>query len=150
MNYILIPCTSSAPDRAHDAVVLRVDETLLATLRTRRDVFAAQSADSDLHAHEYRDGPLHYLHLDDDLDAPEGPVVLTEHLEVLELFGSWHLEDAPHVYLSVVADTVRMVIKDDAERIFTRAMQLEVENQRLNRNLDECYMLLEEAEAETP
>ncbi len=50
----------------------------------------------------------------------------------------------------VVADTVRMVIKDDAERIFTRAMQLEVENQRLNRNLEECYILLEEAEAETP
>ena len=49
----------------------------------------------------------------------------------------------------VVADTVKMVVKDDAERLFTRATQLEVENQRLNRNLDECYMLLEEAEAET-
>lgn len=49
----------------------------------------------------------------------------------------------------VVADTVKMVVKEDAERIFTRAMQLEVVNEHLNRNLDECYMLLEEAEAET-
>ncbi len=104
MNYILIPCTSSAPDRAHDTVVLKVDDALLATLRHRRNVFAAQSADSDLHALEYRGGPLHYLHLDDDLDAPDGPVILTEHLEELELFGPWQLEDAPHVYLCVVAE----------------------------------------------
>ena len=105
MNHILIPCTSSAPDRAHDAVVLRVDDTLLTTLRTRRDVFAAQSSDSDLHTHEYQGGPLHCLRLDEDfLDAPDGPVVLTEHLEELELFSSWYLEDAPHVHLSVVAE----------------------------------------------
>ncbi len=101
---VLIASTSSAPDRAHDAVVLRVDETLLATLRHRRDVFEAQSADSELHAHEYQGGPLYYLHLDDDLDAPDGPVALTENLEELELFGPWHLEDAPHVYLSMVAE----------------------------------------------
>ncbi len=49
----------------------------------------------------------------------------------------------------VVADTVKMVVKEDAERIFTRAMQLEVVNEHLNRNLDECYMLLEEIEAKT-
>ncbi len=106
MNYILIPCTSSAPDREHDAVVLKVDDALLATLRTRRDVFAAQSADTDLHAHEYGGGPLHTLQVDDGeyLDAPEGPVALTEHLEELHLFGPWQLEAAPHVYLSVVAE----------------------------------------------
>ncbi len=106
MNPILIPCTSSAPDRAHDAVVLRVDETLLTSLRTRRDVFALQSADSDLHAHEYQGGPIYYLNVDDGeyLDAPDRPVILTEHLEALELFGPWHLEAAPHIYLSVVAE----------------------------------------------
>ncbi len=106
MNYVLIPCTSSAPDREHDAVVLNVDDALLAALSHRRDVFAAQSADTDLHAHEYQRGPIHYLNVDDGeyLDAPEGPVSLTEHLEALELFGSWQLEAAPHVYLSVVAE----------------------------------------------
>ena len=106
MNYILIPCTSSAPDRAHDAVVLNVDDDLLATLRTRRDVFTAQSADSNLHAHEYGGGHLHTLKVDDGeyLDAPEGPVDLTEHLEELHLFGTWQLEAAPHVYLSVIAE----------------------------------------------
>ncbi len=104
MNYILIPCTSSAPDRAHDAVVLRIDTALLATLRTRRNVFDAQSADSDLHAHEYQGGPIHYLNVDDDLDAPDRPVILTEYLEALELLGPWHLKAAPHVYLSVVAE----------------------------------------------
>lgn len=106
MNAILIPCTSSAPDRNHDAVVLNIDDTLLTTLRTRRDVFDAQSADRDLHAHEYQRGPLHYLHVDDGdyLDAPEGSVSLTEHLEALKLLGPWHVEDAPQVYLSVIAE----------------------------------------------
>lgn len=105
MNHILIPCTSSAPDRAYDAVVLRVDDTLLPKLRTRRNVFDARAADSDLYAHEYQGGPLHCLHLDEDfLDAPEGPVVLTEHLGELELFGPWHLSPANGVYLCVVRE----------------------------------------------
>lgn len=49
----------------------------------------------------------------------------------------------------VVADTVKMIVKGSAEHLFSEAMRLEVENQCLKRNLDECYMLLEEADAET-
>lgn len=64
--------------------------------------------DKDLYAHEYRGGPIHYLHTDEDdygscLDSPDEPVELTEHLNQLELLGPWHLESAPAVYLGVVA-----------------------------------------------
>lgn len=66
--------------------------------------------DQNLYSQEYRGGPLHYLHLDEDdehsscLDSPDEPVGLTEHLNTLELHGPWHLENAPAVFLSVVAD----------------------------------------------
>lgn len=49
----------------------------------------------------------------------------------------------------VIADTVSMVLKEEAERHFTLAMRLEVENTRLVRNLEECYTLLENSEAGT-
>ena len=56
--------------------------------------------------------------------------------------GGWRF--ASHV----VADTVRMVVKEEAERHFTLATRLTVENKCLEQNLQECYTLLEQAEAE--
>ena len=47
----------------------------------------------------------------------------------------------------IVADTVSMVIKENAERYFEQAMQHELDNQSLNRELSECYDLLGDAEA---
>ena len=104
---ILLPCFSNAPDREHDAVVLVVDAALLEQLATKRRAFDLHKlTDQGLYAHEYDGGPVHYLHLDDGeyLDAPEGPVPMTEHLTDLELHGSWQLELAPFVYLKVVAE----------------------------------------------
>ena len=48
----------------------------------------------------------------------------------------------------VVADTVSMVVKDNAEDTSVRAAQLEMENRRLLRDLSECYELLEQKEVE--
>ncbi len=109
MNYILIPCTSSAPDRAHDAVVLEVDKSLLETLNARRRAFEGV-ADPTLFAYEYLGGPVHYFRFDNedgsvsDLDSPSELVALSEHLKDWELSGGWHLEDAPNVYLKVIAE----------------------------------------------
>jgi hypothetical protein len=48
----------------------------------------------------------------------------------------------------VVADTVNMLVKEEAERTFVHAMWLEMENRRLSKDLSECYELLEQLEAE--
>lgn len=104
---IPLPCFSNAPDREHDAVVLVVDASLLEQLAARRRAFDSHKlTDQALYAHEYEGGPVHYLHLDDSeyLDAPEGPVLMSTHLEDLALIGSWRLEPAPFVYLKVVAE----------------------------------------------
>ena len=53
------------------------------------------------------------------------------------LTESWELDS------HVVGDTVSMVVKDSAERFFDQATRLELETGRLNRDLDECYRLLE-------
>lgn len=50
---------------------------------------------------------------------------------------SWQLDS------HIVADTVSMVVKDDAERFFSEAARLELETKRLNHDLDACYRLLE-------
>lgn len=47
----------------------------------------------------------------------------------------------------VVADTVSMVVKEEAERFFSQATRLEVETKSLEQDLYECYVLLEQAEA---
>lgn len=47
-----------------------------------------------------------------------------------------------------VADTLSLILEEQAERFFTRAMQLEVENAALNRELGEAYELLEQAASE--
>lgn len=108
---ILVPCYSTAPDREHNAVVLTVTPGLLETLAANRRAFNLRALiDKDLYAHEYRGGPLHYLHLDEDdgygscLDSPGEPVALDEHLRELDLHGPWQLESAPNVYLKVVAE----------------------------------------------
>ena len=104
---ILVPCFSNAPDRDHDAVVLTVNNKLIGQLEVRRRAFDLHKlTDQALYAHEYDGGPVDYLHLDDGeyLDAPEGPVLMSAHLEELELLGSWRLEPAPFVYLKVVAE----------------------------------------------
>jgi hypothetical protein len=117
MKYILIPCYSNAPDRDHDCVVLGVDDELLETLAANKRAFDMRKlTDPKLYAHEYRGGPLHYLHLDEDdlcpegygygsyLDSPGEPVGLTEHLNTPLLHGPWHLESATAVYLKVVEE----------------------------------------------
>lgn len=43
----------------------------------------------------------------------------------------------------VVADTVQLIVRDEAARIFDRMIQLEVDNAALLRELNECYVLLE-------
>lgn len=111
---ILIPCFSDAPDRDHNAVVLTVDDELLGRLAANRRAFDLRKlTDPDLYAHEYEGGPIHYLHIDDYgvrrshgeyLDAPEGPVLMNDHLLELELLGPWQLEPAPNVSLKVVAE----------------------------------------------
>lgn len=111
MKRILIPCYSNAPDRDHDCVVLSVDDELLETLAANKRAFDMRKlTDPKLYAHEYRGGPLHYLHLDEDdgygscLDSPGEPVGLTEHLNTLELHGPWRLDSATAVYLKVVEE----------------------------------------------
>jgi len=103
LKYILVPCTSSAPDGEHEAVVLKVDEPLLETLRVKRSAFD-DVAIADLHAHEYKGGPVNFLYpVDDEFPPPDMPVDLTEHLADQGENGSWQLEEPPNVHLKVVA-----------------------------------------------
>ena len=46
----------------------------------------------------------------------------------------------------VVADTVQMIVRGSAEHLFSEAMRLTVENKWLNKNLDEAYTQLEDAD----
>ena len=43
----------------------------------------------------------------------------------------------------VVADTVQLIVRDEAARTFDRMIQLEVDHAALLRELNECYALLE-------
>ena len=43
----------------------------------------------------------------------------------------------------IVADTVALILKEEATRTFDRVVQLELENAALQRDLSECYALLE-------
>ena len=43
----------------------------------------------------------------------------------------------------IVADTVELILKEEARRTFDRVVQLELENAALQRDLSECYALLE-------
>lgn len=111
MKHILIPCYSTAPDRLYDAVVLAVNDDLLQTLAANRRAFDMRAlTDKNLYAHEYRGGPLHYLHLYEDdsygsfLDSSGEPVELTDYLNMLELHGPWRLESAAAVHLKVVEE----------------------------------------------
>ena len=45
----------------------------------------------------------------------------------------------------VVADTVQLIVRDEAAQTFNRMIQLEVDNAALLRELSECYALLEKS-----
>lgn len=77
----------------------------------------------------------------------------TKALALYQAFKVKLIATLPHegwlVDSHVVADTLSMIIRENAERYFERVMQLELDNQSLNRELSECYDLLGDVEAKT-
>lgn len=107
MTNILIGCTSNAPDREHDAVVIGVTNMLLGHLNARAQEFTeARRRFPDVYRHEYPRGSVHYLKVDDGdyMDATDKPVLLSTYLSDLEILGPWSLEPARNVYLSVIKE----------------------------------------------
>lgn len=85
-RYVVLPCTSNVYDRDHSAVVLLVDNPLLYNLRVRAGLFASDK-DADPHLIEKvfdTDAQLFYGTFGppptSELDMPDGPVDLREHL----------------------------------------------------------------------